>query len=65
MVGRYHSWVIDSHLIPDELIITANDTNHHIMAIKHNIHDVRGVQFHPESILSEYGELMIKNWLNA
>lgn len=64
-VGRYHSWVIDPHNLPDTLTITATDTKGNIMALKHNTFNVRGVQFHPESILSEYGETIIKNWLNS
>ncbi|WP_317899287.1 anthranilate synthase component II [Aurantibacillus circumpalustris] len=61
--GRYHSWVIDEHKINSELIVTAVDQKNVIMAAKHSQYDVRGVQFHPESILSEYGETIIKNWL--
>ena len=64
-VGRYHSWVVNPVNLPKELQITATDEQGNIMALKHNSHDVRGVQFHPESILSEYGEIMINNWLNA
>lgn len=64
-VGRYHSWVVDNNTLPSALEITAIDDNGSIMALKHQSHDVRGVQFHPESILSEYGETMIKNWLKA
>jgi anthranilate synthase component 2 len=64
-VGRYHSWVVDTHFFPEDLQITATDENGNIMALKHKIYDVRGVQFHPESILSEYGEVLIKNWLNS
>lgn len=62
--GRYHSWVIDENKLNNELIITARDEQHLIMAAKHKELDVRGVQFHPESILSEYGETIIKNWLS-
>lgn len=65
IVGRYHSWVINPNQLPADLKITAVDTDGNIMALKHVLHDVRGVQFHPESILSEYGEILIKNWLNA
>lgn len=65
MVGRYHSWVIDSNSIPKDLIITAIDTDGNIMALKHKTHQVRGVQFHPESILSQYGETIIKNWIES
>ena len=64
-VGRYHSWVINNNQLPTELQITATDEQGNIMALKHRTHDVRGVQFHPESILSEYGEMMIHNWLKA
>ena len=61
--GRYHSWVIDENKINQELIVTAVDEKKVIMAAKHVKYDVRGVQFHPESILSEHGETIIKNWL--
>ena len=64
-VGRYHSWVVDTHFFPEDLQITATDENGNIMALKHKIYDDRGVQFHPESILSEYGEILIENWLNS
>lgn len=64
-VGRYHSWVVNQHQLPADLTITAVDEQGNIMALKHNTHDVRGVQFHPESILSEYGETIIRNWLKA
>jgi anthranilate synthase component II len=61
-VGRYHSWVIE-HRATSELLVTAEDEHHHIMAMKHKTYPICGVQFHPESILSEYGEQLIKNWL--
>ena len=61
--GRYHSWVIDAATLPADLEVTARDDEHNIMAIRHRRFDVTGVQFHPESILSEYGETIIKNWL--
>ena len=61
--GRYHSWVIDEHKRCPDLLVTAVDDQNRIMAAKHKRYDVRGVQFHPESILSEYGETLIKNWL--
>jgi len=64
-VGRYHSWVVNTNNLPKELEITATDEHGNIMALKHQTHDVRGVQFHPESILSEYGETMIGNWLKS
>ena len=61
--GRYHSWVIDESSLPDELNITVRDENGFIMGVKHKQYDVSGVQFHPESILTEYGEQLIKNWI--
>jgi anthranilate synthase component II len=64
LAGRYHSWVIDEKSVKQNLIVTAVDDNQLIMAAQHPKFDVCGVQFHPESILSEYGETIIKNWLN-
>lgn len=63
--GRYHSWVLDNQSLPAELMVTAVDDQDLIMAAKHSTLDVRGVQFHPESILSEYGETIIFNWLTT
>jgi anthranilate synthase component II len=64
-VGRYHSWVVDRAGFPDELEITAEDDSGKIMALRHRQYDVRGVQFHPESILTEQGEQIIENWLKS
>lgn len=64
-VGRYHSWVVDSNGLSQDLIITAVDNQENIMALKHKAYDVRGVQFHPESILSDYGAEILGNWLKA
>jgi len=61
-VGRYHSWVVEEP-IPDCLEILAFDENNQIMAIKHKEYNIRGVQFHPESILTEQGKELLKNWL--
>ena len=62
-VGRYHSWVVKQPL-PECLEPLAYDDNNQIMAMKHKHFDVRGVQFHPESILTEHGKLLLKNWVN-
>ncbi|WP_185858711.1 anthranilate synthase component II [Blattabacterium cuenoti] len=62
-VGRYHSWIISPHNFPKELKITAIGDKGEIMALRHKSYDVRGVQFHPESILTPYGEKIIDNWL--
>lgn len=64
-VGRYHSWVVSNYGLPDCLKITATDETNEIMALRHKELDVRGVQFHPESVLTEYGKQMMKNWLEA
>lgn len=63
LAGRYHSWVIDEARLNEELIVTALGPDQLIMAVKHQQYDLRGVQFHPESILSEYGETILRNWL--
>ena len=63
-VGRYHSWVVDNAGFPeDELEVTARDDEGLIMAMRHRKYDVRGVQFHPESILTPEGMKILKNWL--
>lgn len=64
-VGRYHSWVLTEDNFPEELEITARGPKGEIMALRHKTYDVRGVQFHPESILTPEGEQMIKNWVEA
>jgi anthranilate synthase component 2 len=63
--GRYHSWVADRETLPSELEITVENDEGYIMALRHRAHDVRGVQFHPESVLTEYGGRMILNWLTV
>jgi anthranilate synthase component 2 len=63
-VGRYHSWVVDEKAVPASLTVTAIDeADNSVMALRHNQFDVRGVQFHPESVLTEYGKEMMLNWL--
>lgn len=63
-VGRYHSWVVDKEGLPADLQVTALSPDGEIMALRHREYDVRGVQFHPESILTPYGITIIENWLN-
>ncbi|WP_420378963.1 anthranilate synthase component II [Gilvibacter sp.] len=63
-VGRYHSWVVAREDFPQDLEITAVDESGQIMALRHKKYDLRGVQFHPESVLTPHGKSMIKNWLN-
>ncbi len=62
-VGRYHSWAAERSSLPECLKITAVDGEGMIMALAHKEFDVRGVQFHPESVLTPEGEQMLKNWL--
>ncbi|MCC8019508.1 MAG: aminodeoxychorismate/anthranilate synthase component II [Rikenellaceae bacterium] len=64
VAGRYHSWIVDREGFPDgELEITAEDATGNIMALRHRRYDVRGVQFHPESVLTPCGNAILKNWL--
>lgn len=62
-VGRYHSWVVATENLPDSLIITSTDENGEIMSLKHQYLNVRGVQFHPESVLTPNGKQILENWL--
>jgi anthranilate synthase/aminodeoxychorismate synthase-like glutamine amidotransferase len=61
--GRYHSLIIDSNSIPEDLEITSQTNDKTIMGIKHKKYPIEGIQFHPESILTPEGETIIKNWL--
>jgi anthranilate synthase component 2 len=63
-VGRYHSWTVVVDTVPDTMTITAIDENGQVMGLHHNTYDVRGVQFHPESVLTEHGKQMLQNWLS-
>lgn len=63
-VGRYHSWAIDPQSVPDCLEVTAVDDDGNIMALRHKELDIRGVQFHPESIMTDLGQQIFKNWLS-
>ncbi len=63
-VGRYHSWVVNSSL-PDSLEATSFDANGQVMSLRHKVYDVRGVQYHPESVLTPDGKQILKNWVNS
>jgi anthranilate synthase component 2 len=63
-VGRYHSWVVDATL-PKDLEATSFDENGQVMSLRHKTFDVRGVQFHPESVLTPNGKKMLENWVNS
>lgn len=62
-VGRYHSWVIEKTSLPDCFDITSLDENGEIMSISHKTLTIKGVQFHPESIMTSTGMTMMKNFL--
>mgnify|MGYP002626365162 CR=1 FL=1 len=62
-MGRYHSWVVSREGFPDCLEVTAESDEGQIMALRHRTLDVRGIQFHPESVLTPEGKEMINNWL--
>jgi anthranilate synthase component II len=62
--GRYHSWLVDNKDLPACLEITSVDEEGQIMSLRHTTLDIRGVQFHPESVLTEHGDQIIANWLN-
>lgn len=62
-VGRYHSWVVNTNL-PEVLEATSFDENGQIMSLRHKLYDVKGVQYHPESVLTPNGKQILKNWIN-
>ena len=62
-VCRYHSWAVAADSINEHLIVTARDIKGEIMGLRHREYDVKGLQFHPESILTEHGKEMMKHWL--
>lgn len=64
LAGRYHSWVIDKTTLPEELILTCTGEHGEIMGVKHREYPLYGVQFHPESILTPQGDMMLRNFLN-
>lgn len=61
-VGRYHSWVVSTPL-PEVLEVTSLDESGNIMSLRHRFFDVKGVQFHPESVLTPDGKKIIQNWI--
>jgi anthranilate synthase component 2 len=61
--GRYHSWTVSPDNLPEYFEITATDADGRIMALRHTEYDLRGVQFHPESVLTPDGAIIMRNWL--
>ena len=64
-IGHYHSWYVDESTFPEKLTIIVKDELDLIMGIAHKQYDVTGLFFHPESMMTEYGQEMIKNWLEG
>lgn len=62
-IGRYHSWVVSREALPDCLEVTAESDEGQIMALRHRELNVRGIQFHPESVLTPDGRKMLQNWM--
>ena len=64
-VGRYHSWVVANEGFPNVLEITSLDESGQIMSLRHRTLDVKGVQFHPESVLTPLGKQILENWVKS
>ena len=62
-IGRYHSWVVDTEGLPDCLEVISVSDEGQIMSLRHREYDIRGIQYHPESVLTLDGKQIIKNWL--
>ena len=62
-IGRYHSWVVSNEGLPECLEVTAVSDEGQIMALRHRELNVRGIQFHPESVLTPDGRRMLQNWM--
>ena len=63
-VGRYHSWVVNANL-PEVLEATSFDSNGQVMSLRHKFYDVKGVQYHPESVLTPNGKQILENWIKS
>ena len=63
-VGRYHSWIVSKDALPDCLEITSESDEGYIMSLRHKQFDIRGIQYHPDSVLTPQGRQIINNWLN-
>lgn len=61
--GLYHSWAVSEENFPTDLTITSKANDRTIMSVSHKQHDVKGIQFHPESIMTKYGKQIIRNWI--
>jgi anthranilate synthase component 2 len=61
--GRYHSWIVERESLPSCLEVTCIDNEGRIMAMRHREMDIQGIQFHPESVLTEVGQRILENWV--
>ena len=64
LAGRYHSWIVSADSIPPCLQVTAV-TDDQVMALRHRVYDIHGIQFHPESVLTPDGKAIVSNWMNG
>ncbi|MFT4698607.1 MAG: anthranilate synthase component 2 [Flavobacteriaceae bacterium] len=64
-IGRYHSWIVSEQNFPEVLEITSKDEEGNIMSLRHKFYNIKGVQFHPESVLTPQGKILMKNWLKS
>ncbi|MCQ2266887.1 MAG: aminodeoxychorismate/anthranilate synthase component II [Bacteroidaceae bacterium] len=62
-IGRYHSWVVDADGLPSCLEVTSVSDEGYIMSLRHREYDIRGIQYHPESVLTKDGRVILQNWL--
>lgn len=65
IIGHYHSWIVDEDSVPDCIEVTSKNDDGFIMSLRHKYLDISGLQFHPESILTSYGEKIIENWISS
>jgi len=65
LAARYHSWAATDESFPEEIQVTARDEEGFIQAIEHKIFPISAVQFHPESILTDVGEQLLRNFINS
>ena len=63
-VGLYHSWIVEQETLPECLVPTSFSTSNYIMSLKHKIFNVHGIQFHPESFMTEYGKEILDAWIS-
>ena len=64
-VAHYHSWVVDKSSLPNFIIPTSQNIDGLLMSFRHQNYDIAGLQFHPESILTPYGDKILKNWIDS